>query len=107
MLAAKNFKPFLRKEENPMKKTYSLYAIGFALVLVSGALLAHPPTTAFAASCDGKCQYGSDIHVSGTSCSCQDNVGCTWTDSSGASFTQKCATKNNDEGFVPVEGPAN
>ncbi len=41
-----------------MKKTYSLYAIGVALVLASGVLLTHPPTTARAATCDATCQYG-------------------------------------------------
>lgn len=89
-----------------MKKPYSLYTIGFALVLTTAVLLTHPPTTALAATCDAKCQYGSDIHVSGSSCSCTDNVGCTWTDASG-SYTQKCASKNDDEGFVLVEGPVN
>lgn len=88
-----------------MKKTYSLYAIGFALVLASGALLAHPPTTALAASCDAKCQYGSGIHVSGFSCSCTDNDGCTWKDTQGGpSFTQKCGTKNSDDEET-VDGP--
>ena len=80
-----------------MKKTYSLYTIGFALVLASGVLLTHPPTTALAATCDAQCQYGSAIHVSGSSCSCTDNVGCTWTNSAGESFTQNCAKKNDDE----------
>ena len=62
-----------------MKKIYSLYTIGFALVLASGALLTHPPTTALAANCTAQCQYGSNISVSGSSCSCTDNDGCTWT----------------------------
>jgi hypothetical protein len=82
-----------------MKKTDSLYVVGFVLVLASGVLLTYPPTTAFAATCDAVCQYGSNIHVSGSSCSCTDNVGCTWTEN-GQSYTQNCAKKNDDDGFV-------
>lgn len=81
-----------------MKKTYSLYTIGFALVLASGVLLTHPPTTALADSdCSTTCQYGSNIRVSGTTCSCKVNVGCTWTNEKGESFTQDCAKKNDDD----------
>lgn len=79
-----------------MKKIYSLYAVGIALVLASGMLLSNPPIV-FAAECNAKCQYGSNIYVSGAKCSCEDNVGCTYTDDKGQSFTQKCATKNSDE----------
>lgn len=76
-----------------MKRIYSLYATGIALVLASGILLANPPTTVLAATCSAMCQYGSDIFVTGTSCSCTDNVGCTWTNSQGQSFTQNCAKR--------------
>ena len=82
-----------------MKKIYSLYALGIGLVLASAIVLANPPTT-FAAACTALCQYGSNITVSGTTCSCTDDVGCTFTNSQGT-FTQKCAAKKNlgDEGL--------
>jgi hypothetical protein len=85
-----------------MKKlsAISLYAFGLELVLTSAILLSHPPTTVFAASCFATCQYGSDIHVSGGECSCKDNVGCTWTDTSGKSFSQACAKRT--EGGVEI-----
>lgn len=82
----------------------SLYVFGLALVFASVILLAHPPTTAFAAGCFASCQYGSDISVTGSTCSCTDNVGCTWTDSSGKSFSQKCASRNKD---IPLDDPVN
>lgn len=77
-----------------MKKIYSLYAMGIGLALASAIVLANPPI-AFAAGCAASCQYGSDISVSGTSCSCTDNVGCTFTNSQGT-FTQNCAKKGDD-----------
>ena len=66
-----------------MKKlsSISLYVFG----------LAHPPATVLAASCNASCQYGSDVHVTGDSCSCTDNVGCTFT-VNGRKFTQQCAS---------------
>ena len=78
-----------------MKKIYSLYAMGIGLVLASAIVLANPPT-AFAAVCSAACQYGSGITVSGSTCSCTDNDGCTFTNSQGT-FTQKCATKGDDD----------
>lgn len=78
-----------------MKRIYSLYAVGIALVLASGVLLSNPPTV-LAAACTANCQYGSSITVSGTTCSCTDNVGCTFTNSQGT-FTQNCAKKRGDE----------
>ena len=87
-----------------MKKIYSLYSVGIALVLASGILLSNPPTV-LAADCKANCQYGSNIYVTGTNCSCQDNVGCTFTNSQGT-FTQKCATKNGGE-FEPEEPVVN
>jgi hypothetical protein len=77
-----------------MKKIYSLYAMGIGLVLASAIVLANPPT-AFAAACSASCQYGSSITVSGSSCSCTDNVGCTFTNSQGT-FTQSCAKKGEE-----------
>lgn len=85
-----------------MKRIYALYAVGIALVLASGIMLANPPTV-FAAACTARCTHGDNISVSGTQCSCQDNVGCTFTNSQGT-FTQKCATKSGDE-FGIEEGP--
>ena len=86
-----------------MKRIYSLYAVGIALVLASGILLSNPPIVR-AAACTARCRYGGDITVSGTTCSCEDNVGCTFTNSQGT-FTQKCATKTGDEfeGEAPPE----
>lgn len=87
-----------------MKRIYSLYAVGIALVLASGILLSNPPTV-FAAVCTARCTYGGNITVSGTQCSCQDNVGCTFTNSQGT-FTQKCATRSGDE-FEIEDGSGN
>jgi hypothetical protein len=53
-----------------MKRIYSLYALGMALVLATGLLLSNPPTV-FAAVCTARCTYGGNITVSGTQCSCQ------------------------------------
>lgn len=78
-----------------MKRIYSLYALGIALILASGILLSNPPTVR-AAICTASCNYGSNITVSGTSCSCEDNKGCTFTNYKGT-FTQNCATKSGDE----------
>ena len=87
-----------------MKRIYSLYAVGIALVLASGILLSNPPTV-FASICTAICKYGDSITVSGTKCSCEDNVGCTFTNSQGT-FTQKCATKTRDD-FEIEAPPAN
>ena len=78
-----------------MKKTYSLYSLVIALVLASGIVLANPPSV-FAASCIASCQHGSSVSVSGTTCSCTDNVGCTFTNSQGT-FTQNCAKRSGSE----------
>jgi hypothetical protein len=80
-----------------MKKlsSISLYILSCALVLASGILLAHPPVTAFASACTASCQYGSNVSVSGSSCSCTDNVGCTFTEN-GHSYTQSCAKRGDD-----------
>ena len=86
-----------------MRKIYSLYAVGFTLVFASAIVLFNPPTV-LAAACSASCQYGSSITVSGTSCSCTDNVGCTFTNSQGT-FTQNCAKKGEE--FELEEGPQN
>jgi hypothetical protein len=80
-----------------MKKlaSISLYVFGLALVITSALLLAHP-TTAFAAACVANCRYGSPISVTGDSCSCTDNVGCTFT-ANGRKFTQQCASPGGGE----------
>ena len=77
-----------------MKRIYSLYAVGMALVLASGILLSNPPTVC-AAVCTAKCTYGGNITVSGDKCSCEDNKGCTFTNSEGT-FRQNCATKTGE-----------
>jgi len=84
-----------------MKKIYSLYAMGLGLVLASAIVLANPPTV-FAAAYSASCQYGSNITVSGSSCSCTDNVGCTFTNSQGT-FTQSCAKKGEEFEIVVPE----
>jgi hypothetical protein len=83
-----------------MKKlsSISISVLGLLLVLASGILLAHPPATALAtaAACTASCQYGSSVTVSGSSCSCTDNVGCTFTQN-GQTYTQNCAKKTGDD----------
>jgi hypothetical protein len=79
----------------------SLYVFGLALVLTSALLLTQPPTTAFAAVCIALCDVGSNVEVSGESCSCTDNVGCTFIKKDGKKYTQNCA-KRGDE-FVIEE----
>ena len=76
-----------------MKKIYALYALGIGLVLASAIVLVNPPI-AFAATCTASCRYGSRISVSGTTCSCTDDVGCTFTNSQGT-FAQNCAAKKD------------
>lgn len=77
-----------------MKRIYSFYAVGFALVLSGAFLLASPPTTAFACTGSASCQYGDHVSIpsGASSCSCVDNVGCTWV-SNGQTYSQKCASK--------------
>jgi hypothetical protein len=87
-----------------MKKTYSMYAIGFGLVLASAVLITFPPT-ALAATCETTCSNGEVIRVSGESCACNAN-GCTYTDSNGVRKTKLCSIGNDD---LPEaeEGPMN
>jgi len=81
-----------------MKRIYSLYAAAFALVLAGAVVLLTPPTTVYACGGYALCQYGDAVHIpsGASSCSCTDNVGCTWT-AGGKTYTQKCAAKGEEE----------
>ena len=81
-----------------MKRIYSLYAAAFALIFAGGVVLLTPPTTVYACGGYALCQYGQAVTIpsGATSCSCTDNVGCTWT-KDGKTYTQKCASKSGDE----------
>jgi hypothetical protein len=81
-----------------MKRIYSLYAAAFALALAGGAILLTPPTTVYACGGYATCQYGDSVSIpsGASSCSCTDNVGCTWT-SNGQTYSQKCAAKGAEE----------
>ena len=75
----------------------SVYALAFALLLATGALVALPPTHTLAADCSANCNQGEKITITGaTSCSCEDNKGCTWT-FAGKNYSSSC-------GVVPVSG---
>ena len=77
---------------------YSLYAAGFVLVLAGAVILITPPTTVYACGGYASCQHGDSVHIpsGATSCSCTDNVGCTWT-KGGVSYSQACAKKGGTE----------
>jgi hypothetical protein len=82
-----------------MKKIfYSLYAAALASVLAGGVVLLTPPTTVYACGGYATCQHGSAVVIpdGATSCSCTDNVGCSWT-KDGKKYKQDCATKSDDE----------
>ena len=81
-----------------MKPIHSLYAAAFALVFAGGVVLLTPPTTVYACGGYATCQYGAAITIpdGATTCSCTDNVGCTWT-KDGKTYKQSCATKSDDE----------
>ena len=81
-----------------MKRIYSLYAAALAVVLAAGVILLTPPTTVYACGGYASCQYGNSVHIpsGATSCSCTDNVGCTWT-ANGQSYSQACASKGGEE----------
>ena len=89
-----------------MKGIYSLYAAAFALIFAGGVILLTPPTTVYACTGSARCQFGESVVIplGATSCSCVDNVGCTWT-KDGRSYSQKCATKNDE--FELEDGPVN
>ena len=86
---------------------YSLYAAAFVLVLAGGVILLTPPITVYACGGYATCLNGLSIIIpdGATECQCKDNDGCTWT-KDGKTYTQKCATKADDE-FLPEEGPDN
>ena len=81
-----------------MKRIYPLYAAALAVIFAGAILLLTPPTTVYACGGYALCQYGEAVHIppGATSCSCTDNVGCTWT-KDGKSYSQKCAAKGSDE----------
>ena len=92
-----------------MKRIYSLYAAALALVFAGGVILFTPPTTVYACGGFALCQYGDAVTIptGASSCSCTDNVGCSWT-KDGKSYSQKCASKTGDDEFFElVEGPVN
>lgn len=75
----------------------SVYALAFALLLGSALLVAFPPTTTKASTCSASCGQGETISVTGSSCSCTDNTGCSWTAADGKNYTSSC-------GKVPISG---
>lgn len=79
-----------------MASVKSIYTLAFALLLASGILVAFPPTSTLAATCSSNCGQGETISVTGTTCSCTDNSGCTWT-SGGKNYSSSCGT-------VPISG---
>lgn len=84
-----------------MKRIYSLYAAGFALALAGAVVLLTPPITVYACTGSARCQYGDNVSIpaGATSCSCDDNVGCSWT-VNGVKYSQKCASKSGGEEFM-------
>lgn len=81
-----------------MKRIYSLYAAALAVSLAGAVLLLTPPRTVFACTGSAHCQYGDSVSIpaGATSCSCDDNVGCSWT-INGVKYSQKCASKGDEE----------
>ena len=80
-----------------MKRVYSLYFAGFALVLAGAVLLLTPPRTVYACTGSARCQYGESVVIpsGATSCQCTDNVGCSWT-VNGVKYSQDCAKKGEE-----------
>lgn len=81
-----------------MKRIYSLYAAALAVALAGAVLLLTPPRTVYACTGSARCQYGESVSIpsGATSCSCDDNVGCSWT-INGVKYSQKCASKGDEE----------
>jgi hypothetical protein len=75
----------------------SVYALAFALLLASAVLVAFPLTTTKASTCSAACGQGETISVTGSTCSCTDNTGCTWTAADGKHYESSC-------GKVPISG---
>jgi len=84
-----------------MKRIYSLYAAALAVALAGAVLLLTAPRTVYACTGSAQCQYGESVRIpsGATSCSCDDNVGCSWT-INGVNYSQKCASKGTDEFFL-------
>ena len=80
-----------------MKLLYSLYAVAVALIIAVGVVLLAPPRTVYACTGSASCQNGESVRIptGATSCSCVDNVGCTWT-IGGRTYSQKCAVRVSD-----------
>lgn len=81
-----------------MKRIYSLYAAALAVALAGAVLLLTPPRTVYACTGSAQCEHGNSVTIpsGATSCSCEDNVGCSWT-INGVKYSQKCASKSSDE----------
>ncbi|HXQ71283.1 MAG TPA: hypothetical protein VN844_12385 [Pyrinomonadaceae bacterium] len=81
-----------------MKRIYSLYAAALAVALAGAVLLLTPPRTVYACTGSASCEHGDSVAIpmGATSCSCQDNVGCSWT-KDGVKYSQKCASKGDEE----------
>jgi len=72
----------------------SVYTLAFALLLITGTLVAFPPSNTLAANCTANCNQGEAITITGAStCSCTDNVGCTWT-FAGKNYSSSCGPVN-------------
>lgn len=81
-----------------MKRIYSLYAAALAVALAGAVLLLTPPRTVYACSGSALCEHGNSVSIpsGATSCSCEDNVGCSWT-ANGVKYSQKCASRGDEE----------
>ena len=84
-----------------MASVKTVYTLAFAVLLASGILVTFPPTTTFAATCSSNCGQGETISVTGTTCSCTDNSGCTWT-SGGKNYSSSCGTVAVSGGPAPI-----
>jgi len=72
----------------------SVYTLAFALLLATGTLVAFPLSTTLAANCQANCNQGQQITITGAStCTCTDNVGCTWT-FAGKNYSSACGPVN-------------
>jgi hypothetical protein len=81
-----------RSKLKALTSVKSVYALAFALLVATGTLVALPPTNTFAADCSANCNQGEKITITGaTRCSCEDNVGCTWT-FAGKNYAAQCGT---------------
>lgn len=81
-----------RSKLKALTSVKSVYTLAFALLLATGTLVALPPTKTLAADCSANCNQGEKITITGaTSCSCEDNKGCTWT-FAGKNYSSSCGT---------------